>query len=111
MLAVLMGFNYKDPRSLEEWALNHSADHDEIRQAIRAQNIATLPEYQLYPVNWHDWQGFALRHQLAHNEANEALGIGGADLQTVDFNDPKQAAEWHFSHFAEHLGQRAALKI
>lgn len=111
MLASVMSFDYADPRSLEEWALHHSAEHDEVRQAIRSQKSTAIPARELYPVNWKDWNAWAMRHQLAHNEENGVLGIAGTDLQSVDFRDEKEAEEWHFNHFREHLAQRTALKI
>ena len=111
MLPPLMGFDYGDSRSMEEWALHHWGEHNEVRQAIQAQGKGNLIQRELYPVNWEDWQALALRHQLAHNEENGVLGIAGTDLQGVNFRDKREAEEWHFSHFREHLEQRTALKI
>lgn len=111
MLVTLMSFDINDPRSLEQWALHHSAEHDEVRQAIQTQKSTVIPARELYPVNWQDWTAWAMRHQLAHNEENGVLGIAGTDLQSVDFRNKKDAEEWHFNHFQEHLQQRTVLKI
>lgn len=111
MLPAIMSFDYQDPHSRLEWELHHAAEHTEVRQAIQSQGIAIVPNHELYPVNWQDWQAWALRHQLAHNEENSVLGIAGTDLQGVNFRDRKAAEEWHFNHFSEHLAQRAKLKI
>lgn len=111
LLDSLLGFNIKDPASTETWALNHAADHQEIQQAIQAAGGPNLPIWELYPVNFRDWKAFALRHQSAHNEMNGTLGLDGTDLMDVDFNDPKQAQEWHWQHSKEHFDARAQLGI
>lgn len=111
MLASIMHFDYDDPRSREEWALHHAAEHDEVRQAIQKQGKGNLVSYPLYPINWQDWNAWALRHQLSHNEENGVLGIAGTDLQSVNFQNKEEAEGWHFNHFREHLDQRTTLKI
>jgi hypothetical protein len=111
MLATLLDFDFKDPRSRAAWELNHAADHVEIRQAIEAQKTNNLSDWVLYPVPWEDLHGFAIRHQMAHNDFNSIFGLSGNDLTGVDFNDPKAAADWNFVHFAEHQAVRSALKI
>lgn len=111
MLPAIMSFDASDPRSMEEWALHHAAEHNEVRQAIQTQGKGNLVQRELYPVNWQDWTAWAMRHQLAHNEENGVLGIAGTDLQSVDFRNKKDAEEWHFNHYREHLEQRTTLKI
>lgn len=106
-----MGFDFKDTRSRETWELNHAADHVEIRQAILAQKSKNLADWVLYPVNWTDLHSFAVKHQMAHNDFNNLLGLSANDLTGVDFNDPKAAAEWNLTHFTEHQAVRTALKI
>lgn len=111
MLVTLMSFDINDPRSLEQWALHHAAEHDQVRQAIRTQKLTVIPAHELYPINWKDWEAWAMRHQLATNEENGVLGIAGTDLQGVNFRNEKDAAEWHFNHFRDHFARRTALKI
>jgi hypothetical protein len=108
---ALLGFDYKDQRSRETWALNHAADHQEIQQAIQRQGGPNLQIWELYPVNFRDWDAFALRHQSAHNSMNAVFGMEGSDLMGVDFNDPKSSEEWHALHFKEHDAARTKLRI
>lgn len=111
MIVALMDFTYGDYRSMEEYALEHQNDHLEIRKAILDKGLANLPDYVLYPINWGNWDVWALRHQTAHNDENSALGLTDVDLTDVNFKDPRDAALWNFSHFAQHVAARTKLGI
>ena len=111
MLAYLMSFDYADQRSLDEWDINHSSDHEEIRQAIQAKLGVNLEDRPIYPTNWKDWNAYAIRHQSLHNDMNSILGLNGVDLTTVDFKDKKESENWHFDHFQEHQAARTTLGI
>ncbi len=111
MFSSVLEFNVKDPKAMAIWELAHSADHDEIRQAVKTQKSVSLVDYVLYPVNWRDWDKFADWHQQVHNDMNGTLNLAGTDLTSVDFNDAKAAAEWHQNHFTEHLAARSTLGI
>ncbi len=110
-LNSLMSFDHKDPRSFEDWAIQHSSDHLDVKQKIQALGGANLPVWPLYPINWRDWDAWALRHQSAHNEANAALGIAGSDLTSVDFDNPQEAALWNQNHYTDHLSWHETLGI
>lgn len=110
-LAGLIGFDFKDPRAREEWVLDHFSSHEGIRDAVQRAGYGNLIAWELYPVNWHDWDSYALRHQSAHNEFNEALGLPGTDLMSVDFNDQKSSDEWNLDHYREHLAAATMLGI
>lgn len=111
MLSSLMNLNPTDPQAAERWALKHLADHDQIHAAIQTKFSVNLENRVLYPVNWDDWQAFALRHQNAHNDLNAQLKLSGSDLMGMDLKDPKARAEWNFTHFREHLAFHTALGI
>ena len=111
MLVALLSFNPDDESSVEQWVLAHSTDHDEIRQALLAQNIANLPNYVLYPINFREWDTFGQKHQKTHDEVNSVLNLPGQDLSTLDFENRQKFNEWHQQHFSEHLHMRDALGI
>ena len=111
MLAALLDFDAQNPRSAQEWEIQHSSDHDEIRQAIQKSNSVNLSEWAIYPVNWQDWEAWALRHQQLHNDMNSVLGLIGVDLTQVDFKDQVARQFWNHQHFSEHQAARAALAI
>ena len=111
MLPVLMDFDVNDAQSTETWSLNHSDDHDDIREAIQTQKNVNLADWVLYPFTVKDWDAYAIRHQSAHNDMNSTLGLSGSDLTDVDLTDPKAAEYWNFEHFREHQAARAALGI
>lgn len=111
MLVSLMNFDVKDKRIADSWVFSNHNDHQNVHDAIQAKSLGNLVVYELNPVDWDNWDSFALRHQSAHNEANEALGLAGTDLTGVDFNDPAQTAQWAFAHYREHQAWHATLGI
>lgn len=110
-LVNLMDFDPDSAPSRDQWDLSHSSDHVQIREAIQAQGGGNLQDWVLYPVNWQDWDAYALRHQQEHDEMNAAVGAVGSDLTSVDFTDQKARQEWHFTHFKEHQSARSVLGI
>lgn len=106
-----MKFSNDDPRSREEWSFHHGDHHVAVHGAIQAQGGGNAIVWQLYPINWKDWDAYALRHQSAHDSVNQVLGINGSDLTGVDFNNQLEAENWHFRHFAEHLSWNTRLDI
>ena len=106
-----MQFDFESMESREIWEFSNSNEHNEVRQAILAQKGLNQDQLVLYPVNWNDWDSFALRHQAAHDEVNAELGIGGSDLTRVDLKNKLSLAEWNLAHFSEHQSWRAVLKI
>ncbi len=111
MLSILMDFDSSDHKAAELWALNHSADHDEIHAAVQAKKSVNLENRVLYPVNLKDWDAFSLRHQDVHNDLNAELNLSGSDLMGADLSDRKSMEEWNFVHYREHLAFRTALGI
>lgn len=107
----LLDFDPKDIRSVEEWALWHFSDHQEIREAIQTALGKNLTEWDIFPLELKHWDQFALKHQAAHNEMNSASGLSGDDLTQVDFKDLHARQEWHYKHFREHNAQRVKYGI
>jgi hypothetical protein len=110
-LTALLNLDVKDKGPADRWGFNNFDDHQLVRDAIQKQTLENLVVYELYPVNWQNWESYALRHQSAHDEANGALGLAGTDLTSVDFNDEKKAADWIFAHYREHVAWHETLGI
>lgn len=91
------------------WTLHHSEEHREIVQAIKAQKSLNLVVYMLSPYNERDENGWLVRHQQAHNDFNNALGLTGTDLQNLDPEGNQE--EIAMMHFREHQAARQALGI
>lgn len=91
-------------RGMDEWLFQHSQDHMEIVQKIRAAFGIVLPTYVIDPMEPADFHGWALRHQSYHDQANGILGIDGSDLQTVDWQNPQEREDWFWLQYQEHLG-------
>jgi hypothetical protein len=110
MLAVLLN----PPRTEPEWlrfSFNHSQDHLEIIQAIRAQKNVSLNQYPIEPMSLQDLGGFLIRHAQYHQDFNGTLGLPANDLTQVDPKDPASVDFWIFQNFQEHQTARAVLKI
>jgi hypothetical protein len=72
---------------------------------------ATLTTYVLDPIAGFDRDNWLRRHQTAHNDMNEVLGIAGNDLSDVDFKNPKELQAWINLHAQEHLQANDILRI
>lgn len=100
MLAALLNI----PSGPEGWSyfgFHNMDEHRQILAGLRRQGTS-LPEYVLDPIPLHDIGAWAYNHQAMHTGMNEALGIAGSDLTTVNFNDPGEVSSWIRLHFNEH---------
>ena len=82
------------------WAFVHGQTHAQIVQGAGKLGLQ-LFQYQLDPIAPWDLKGWLLRHQAAHSDANQLLGLRGNDLQSVDFKDPKELRQWMYYNWQE----------
>jgi hypothetical protein len=95
---------------LKAWFFAHHQDHIEIVQAIQklGRPMTIYPLDPFTPNAVDVWLRF---HQSAHNDFNQALGLDGADLTDVDFQNAEKLSDFFFRNYQEHLDARAALGI
>lgn len=109
-LAAVLTFG-STPEQFAEWQFLHEQDHYEIIDGIGlAQNIFLTP-YPLDPFDPQNPGVWLSYHQQTHNDMNGALGLPGADLESLDFRDPQAVAVWSFQDFLEHAAARQTLGI
>lgn len=101
----------KDPDSWESWSFANKELQTEIRQAIQAQHSIKLQEYELYPINFNDFEGWLFRNSQGHNDLNSALNLQSADLSSVNIKDEKQLQVWVQLGYQELFSACANLKI
>lgn len=94
---------------LDFWSFHHDQQHRQIVQALNVRFNLNLSTYVLYPISQHDIQGWLLRHQQAHNDMDAALNYNGADLSSLEFDDPRKMRLFEWLNFQEH--QNAALQL
>jgi hypothetical protein len=93
------------------WSFASASDIVEIQEAILAQKSIALPQYQLDPIPPGDRQLWLERNQSALSGINGALQLDGADVEFVNFDDPKDLQGWIYSVYQQHYSARAALRI
>lgn len=101
----------KNDSEFEQFFYNNRNQIIEIRQAILKQKNINLTEYILYPVRQDSLQTFLLNNAQSHTDFNSVLGLQGADLLNVDFNDREQLEAWIFINYQELYDASAALEI
>lgn len=101
----------RTPSELNQWSWENKSSHLRIIQAIQQQKGITLQQYLLDPINENDIPTFLEREQQQHNDMNQALGLQGSDLDSVDWKDEKQREAWFWQDYQEHLDAESALKI
>jgi hypothetical protein len=98
---------YSQPKSQDDWrawAFNHSANHYDWIPAITAQkNIVGLQQFLLSPIDSEEMGMWFYNHQVAHDQANAALGTSGFNLLELDWKDESQFAEWLRLNGDEHI--------
>lgn len=72
---------------------------------------ASLPVYQLDPINFISPADFIWRHAQTHTDMNGALGLQSTDLSTVDLTDENKVAAWIYSNYQEHNNAHNQLEI
>lgn len=100
-----------DKGGLEQWMWQHSNDHFETIQKLKAVKSLNATLYVLEPFNKNEVKDWLLRHQQAHNEMNTSLGLGSQDLQTVNFDDPHQLFDWLQLNYNDHQNWHQILQF
>lgn len=72
---------------------------------------ASLPVYQLDPVNFNSPADFIWRHAQTHTDMNGALGLQSIDLSEVDIDDINKLQAWVYSNYQEHNNVHERLGI
>jgi hypothetical protein len=94
-----------------EWWWSHWIDHQEIMQAIQKKGKGNLTVYVIIPWDDNDASGILGRHQEMHDDMNEALGLNGQDLSSLNPKDASDIQRWVSQNFSEHQAARSALGI
>jgi hypothetical protein len=97
------------------WRLEHAYEHTQFVQLLAARS----PPLLLSDYPFFDWfvgnKGFQTTwldtHQRVHDFLRQVTGVGGPDLDDVDFDEPQQWYDWHGAHATEHANLRAAFGI
>ena len=95
---------------LKAWFFAHHQDHIEIVQAIQKLGVP-MTIYPLDPFTPSSPDTWLRMHQSAHNDFNQVLGIDGADLTDVDFQNADKMTDFFYRNYQEHLDARAELGI
>lgn len=95
----------------QEWLFHHARDHEEIIDAVRSQFNIILPTYNLDQFLTDDQSVWMQVHQQSHSDMNRLFGIGGSDLEVLDWKKPNEVDAWMWLNFNEHQGVRSILKI
>ena len=78
---------------------------------ITVTPYASLPLYQLDPINFRSPMEFLRRHSQAHTDMNGALGLQSEDLSSVDIEDENKVQAWIYTNYLEHNQARERLGI
>jgi len=100
MLAKLLNI----PRSQQDWAIWSFNNRDQIariRGAIQAQFSQNLPDYQLDPINFANFELFLENNQQAHIDFNNVLGAQSSDLLELDPRDLRKLTPWIALNYQE----------
>ena len=102
---------------LNSWSLSHASHHDDVIQAINRMQIAAsttrtqFTTYVLDPLDPKDSNTWLYSHQIMHNEMNQALGLSGFDLNSLDWNVEGSVADWIAKNADEHMRVGAILNL
>lgn len=94
-----------DEGSLLEWGSIHQKDHfaiaSEIMRKMSGTTVLLMPidpvPLQLDMLTW------AMTHQFMHNEMDNAVGVAGFNLTSVNFAQRDQLLIWINLHASEHF--------
>jgi hypothetical protein len=105
-----------DDEEWRSWAFNHAANHYDWIPAIYVLKASTVPAgslttFLLSPVDQNNIGIWLYNHQIAHNQANIALGTKGYDLLSFDWSDEDQFSEWLRFNGDEHVRISAILGL
>jgi hypothetical protein len=107
-------FLFSQPQDNDQWSawsFNHAAVHYGWVSAIRSVKGVNVQQFVLDPVDPEDLGMWLYNHQVAHDEANAALGTKGYNLLELDWKDPDQFAMWIRMNGTEHQRIGAALGV
>lgn len=102
------------PKNQTDWELFAFANRDQIfaiRQAILARNGINLTEYELYPIDFNNFEAWLQRNQQSHEDFNSVLGLQSSDIESVDPKDEKQLAAWIYLQYQELFSASSVLGI
>jgi hypothetical protein len=91
------------PEQLAHWSFSHAQHHYNILQYIQNTQSVVLTNYILDPFDPRDVERWLWQHQQMHFDMDNALGILGFDLTSVDWSNPEQLAAWIQLNAQEHL--------
>lgn len=97
------------PGGLDIWAFDHARSHELL--TLRANQLGAKFVFRILDPISADLQGWLLDHQRSHNDLAQFTGFNNADLQTVDFQDPRQVQSWLEIDAQEHATFALALGI
>ena len=75
------------------------------------KNVTGLDTFILSPIDPNDLGMWLFQHQVAHDQANAALGTKGYNLLEFDWKDPDQFAMWLRLNGDEHVRISAVLGV
>lgn len=102
----------RDALSWDRWGFHNRDSHQRIIQAIAAlPKGPSLTDYQLYPIQPEDFQGWLARHQQSHLEACAILNVVNVDLQDLRPDNLNELTAWVALHDQQHRDLEARLSI
>ena len=96
-------FPANTPQGFTEWTYQHYVAHQAIIDAALKVKNVQLIQYQIWPVNIDDIDGFLENHQNMHNQMNQLYGVYGNDLSTLDWKDRRAVDAFYFLNWQEHV--------
>ena len=96
---------YNIPQNDEQFnvfSFSNRDEHNKIAMALVNIYNISAPYYVIDPMPMQDLGTWLEQHQELHNVMNGATGQQSNDLETVDFSDDNQRAEWIWLHAQEH---------
>lgn len=100
-----------DADSWRKWAFSHAAIHFDVNGAVFQQKAAKIQEFQLNPIDPDNLGFWLYAHQISHQQTNQALGLQGYDLLSLDPSDTEGFAQWLQQHGDEHLNWNKILGV
>ncbi len=98
------------PGGVDRWVFYHSQDHN--RLLIRANgHFNAKLEYRIIDPLPADLDQWLLDHQRLHDDLGNLTHFTNSDLQSVDFQDPRQRQAWLEINQQEHATFATALGI
>lgn len=100
-----------DSAGLQRWMFDHWQDHIEIINGVQRILGTKLAMYPIYPFTPESPDTWVQAHLQMHFDMNNALGLSGDDISSVDFSHPDDVAAFIDVNFLEHSNVRFALGI